>query len=46
MLVAQPLTANKSPEAYQIDEEDRGFRSSNTKSAECKKSIDEESKIT
>jgi hypothetical protein len=46
MLVAQPLPANKSPEANQIDEEDGGFRSSNTKSAEYKKSIDEESKIT
>ena len=46
MLVAQPLPANKSPEANQVDEEDGGFRSSNTKSAEYKKSIDEESKIT
>ena len=43
MLVAQPFFSNKSPKADQVDEEDGGFRSSNTKSAEYKKSIDEES---
>jgi len=46
MLVAQPLPSNKSPETDQVDEEDGGFRSSNTKCAEYKKSIDEESQIT
>ena len=45
MLVAQPLPSNKSPETDQVDEEDGGFRSSNTKSAEYEKSIDVESKI-
>ena len=46
MLVAQPLPSNKSPETDQVDEEDRGFRSSNTECAEYKKGIDEESQIT
>ena len=46
VLVAQPLPSNKSPKADQVDEEDGCFSSSNTKSAEYKKSVDEESKIT
>jgi hypothetical protein len=46
MLVAQPFFSNKSPKADQVDEEDGGFRSSNTKSAEYEESIDEESKIS
>ena len=46
MLIAQALSAKKSQNADQVDEEDGSFRSSNTKSAEYKKSVDEESKIT